>query len=78
MLFDFEELHKICCKIKLKVPKTNEQYIREGVILSVVIPIQANQGKTSDNYYVGIGVIKKVSIAPKDPFLSVSLQIDII
>ena len=61
----------------MKVSKTNQQYIRENAILSVVIPINVGKGKTPDNY-VGTGTIKKVTMIPNDPFLSVNLQIDIV
>ena len=56
--------------MKLKVPKTNQQCIREGEILSIVIPVRAPNDRISDSY-VGNGAIKKVFIKPGDPLLTV-------
>ena len=75
--FVFKEIHEICCRISMKVPKTNQQYIREHAILSVVIPLVVEEGKLSREY-LGAGTIKKVTMLPNDKFLSVDLQIDIV
>ena len=42
----------------------------------VVIPITVTPGCCSQEY-AGVGVIKKVIIKPKDPMLTVILQLDI-
>ena len=37
--YEFEEILEIYCRMKLRVPKTNQQHIRENTMLSIVIPI---------------------------------------
>lgn len=67
--FVFEERLQIYSKLRLKIPKSLQQHIRQYVILSVAI-------ESSEGTYVGTGVIKKLQITRRDPDLTVILQID--
>ena len=69
--FVFKERLEIYCKIEMQVPKTNQQFIREHTILTVVIPIKVPEGRIPQ-YYHGTGTIKKVVIKPNDRFLKVT------
>lgn len=71
--FEFEEQLEIYCRLRLEVPKTIQQQIREHVILSVVIP-----NFTTGKDYVGTGVIKRVQVSRGGPNLTVWLQIDVL
>ena len=82
MAFEFEEVLEIYCRMRMRVPKTNQQHIREQTILSVVIPIEPinipGQPQSSIHpEYVGSGTIKKVLIKSGDPLLTVIFQLDI-
>lgn len=70
--FEFEEVLEIYCRMRLRVPKTNQQFLKEHTALEVVIPIENDFGS---HYrwpeYVGVGIIKKVTMAANDPFLTV-------
>ena len=75
--FTFEEMLDIYCRMKLRVPKTNQQFIREHVLIKVVIPIMVPEGRIQEEY-VGTGTIKRVLIRANDPLLTVIFQLDII
>lgn len=64
--FVFEERLEIYSKLRLKIPKTIQQHIRQYVILSVAI-------ESTRGTYVGTGVIKKVQVSRHDPNLTVIL-----
>ena len=71
--FVFEEVLEIYCRLKLRVPKTNQQYLREQAILSVVIPIapiDTPEGRICPEY-IGTGIIKKVILKTGDPLLTI-------
>lgn len=68
--FAFEERLEIYSKLRLKIPKTHQQHIRQHVIMSVAID------ETRGGTYLGTGVVKKVQISRHDPNLTVILQID--
>ena len=61
----------------MRVPKLNQSYIRENVILTVVIPIKVPDKRIVPEY-VGNGTIKKVKIKASDPFLTVIFDLNIV
>ena len=77
--FEFEEVLDIYCRLRLRVPKTNQQYINQQTILRVVIPLLNPKRGLASRFvnYTGIGTIKKVYLDANDPLLTVILQIDI-
>ena len=75
--FTFEEILDIYCRMKLRVPKTNQQFIREQAVLKVVIPIFNHEGGIQREY-VGAGTIKKVLIRANDPFLTVIFELNVV
>ena len=55
----------------MQVPKTDDQKIREGMILQVVIPVEEDQRGNLEKFYNGIGRVKKVDLDPGSPMLKV-------
>jgi len=76
--FEFEERLKIYCKMKLRVPKTHQQQLREHALLKVVIPVLNDPDTPYPLDYVGTGTIKKVLLRAGDPLLTIIFQIDIV
>lgn len=59
--FEFVERLAIYCKIKMHVPKTHQQHIRENTLLRITIPIvkdPLNPVNAARRYYIGTGTIK--------------------
>ena len=69
--FTFVERLPIYSKLRLEIPKTIQQHIRNHVLLSVVIR-EAGSGKE----YVGTGVVKRVEVRRNQKNMTVILQID--
>ena len=74
--FKIEKITNIYCRLRMRVPKIIQEYIRENVILSVVIPIKVSKPRTIPEY-VGTGTIKKVEFKARDSHLTVIFQLDI-
>ena len=72
--FKFLELLPIYSKLEMLVPQTVSKFVRENVILDVVIPINGYSGQLP---YRGKGSVKRVKLKPKDALMTVILQIDI-
>lgn len=76
--FEFEERLKIYCKMRLRVPKTHQQHLREHGLLRVVIPVLNDPDTRNPTSYVGTGTIKKVLLRAGDPLLTLIFQLDIV
>ena len=69
--FTFIERLQIYSKLRLQIPKTIQQHIRNHVLISVLLR-EAGSGKE----YIGTGVVKKVEVRRNQQNMSVILQID--
>ena len=76
--FQIDEILDIYCKMTLRVPKTHQQHFREYAMLRVVIPIVQDPRDPHAQNYIGTGVIKRVVIRAKDPFLTITFQLDVV
>ena len=70
--FEFVEQYPLCCKLRLKIPKRVQQFVKENSILSVTF---LNNSTQTD--YVGTGIIKSITIKERDAYYYALLQIDI-
>ena len=77
--FEFEERLKIYSRLKMKVSKKNQKYLRKNALLRVVIKqlCTNRHAENTGQSYVGTGKIKKVVVKQNDPFLQIILQLDI-
>jgi len=64
--------------MRLRIPKTHQQHIRENTLLRVIIPVVRDPKNLHPESYIGTGNIKRVQIKAQDPLLTVILQIDIL
>ena len=70
--FEFDERYEIFSKLRLQISRDYMEYIRQGTLLSLVIP-----HLEGPDYYIGTGVVKKIIIARGKP-MTVIVQIDLI